>query len=82
MPVDEWRRVIFPADEDAAVAIANDSQHGPGDAVVTHVEHGPRVASRIETGTRGSTRRRPDAAPFADFKRSGFGREQSREELN
>jgi hypothetical protein len=22
MPVDEWRRVIFPADEDAAVAIA------------------------------------------------------------
>ncbi|RSS40579.1 NAD-dependent succinate-semialdehyde dehydrogenase [Streptomyces sp. WAC08241] len=68
------------ADEDEAVALANDSQYGLGGSVFcADVERGRRVAERVETGmvwVNHPTSTRPDL-PFGGIKRSGYGRELS-----
>ncbi len=65
-------------DEDAAVALANDSDFGLGGSVFTKdVERGKRVASRIDTGMvfiNHPTWTAPDL-PFGGIKTSGYGRE-------
>lgn len=67
-------------DEDAAVALANDSAFGLGGSVFTgDVERGKRVASRIDTGmmfVNHPTWTTPDL-PFGGVKDSGYGRELS-----
>src|ERR1700733_8477162 len=73
--------LIFPAkDEEEAIAIANDSPFGLGGSVYTKdIEHGKRVASRIETGM--VFINYPDLSapdlPFGGVKRSGYGKELS-----
>ncbi|MCY0928865.1 NAD-dependent succinate-semialdehyde dehydrogenase [Streptomyces sp. H27-H1] len=68
------------ADEDAAVALANDSRYGLGGSVFcADVERGRRVAERVETGmvwVNHPTSTQPDL-PFGGLKRSGYGRELS-----
>ncbi|MFJ6698110.1 NAD-dependent succinate-semialdehyde dehydrogenase [Streptomyces sp. NPDC091272] len=68
------------ADEDAAVALANDSQYGLGGSVFcADVDRGRRVAERIETGmvwVNHPTSTQADL-PFGGIKRSGYGRELS-----
>ncbi|MFI5806782.1 NAD-dependent succinate-semialdehyde dehydrogenase [Streptomyces sp. NPDC051561] len=68
------------ADEDEAVALANDSQYGLGGSVFcADLERGRRVAERIETGmvwVNHPTSTQPDL-PFGGIKRSGYGRELS-----
>lgn len=65
-------------DEDAAVALANDSDFGLGGSVFTRdVSRGKRVASRVETGMmfiNQPTGSSPEL-PFGGVKDSGFGRE-------
>jgi acyl-CoA reductase-like NAD-dependent aldehyde dehydrogenase len=65
-------------DEDEAIAIANDSPFGLGGSVYTSdIEHGKRVAGRIETGmvfVNYPTMSAPDL-PFGGIKRSGYGKE-------
>jgi succinate-semialdehyde dehydrogenase/glutarate-semialdehyde dehydrogenase len=67
-------------DEDEAIAIANDSPYGLGGSVYTSdIEHGKRVASRIETGMvfiNYPSMSAPDL-PFGGIKRSGYGKELS-----
>lgn len=67
-------------DEDDAIAIANDSPFGLGGSVYTSdIEHGKRVASRIETGMvfiNYPSMSAPDL-PFGGIKRSGYGKELS-----
>ncbi|WP_062348335.1 NAD-dependent succinate-semialdehyde dehydrogenase [Novosphingobium sp. CCH12-A3] len=67
-------------DEDAAVALANDSAFGLGGSVFTgDVARGKRVASRIDTGmmfVNHPTWTTPDL-PFGGVKDSGYGRELS-----
>ncbi len=67
-------------DEDAAVALANDSSFGLGGSVFTRdIAHGKRVASRIETGMvfiNHPTWTTADL-PFGGIKQSGYGRELS-----
>ena len=67
-------------DEDAAVALANDSDFGLGGSVFTaDVARGQRVASRIDTGmmfVNHPTWTMPDL-PFGGIKDSGYGRELS-----
>ena len=67
-------------DEDAAVALANDSKFGLGGSVFTKdVARGKRVASRIDTGmmfVNHPTWTTPDL-PFGGIKNSGYGRELS-----
>ncbi|WP_347986428.1 NAD-dependent succinate-semialdehyde dehydrogenase [Methylomonas sp. AM2-LC] len=67
-------------DEDAAVALANDSDFGLGGSVFTRdVARGKRVASRVETGMmfiNQPTWTTPDL-PFGGIKNSGYGRELS-----
>jgi succinate-semialdehyde dehydrogenase/glutarate-semialdehyde dehydrogenase len=67
-------------DEDAAVALANDSPFGLGASVFTRdVERGKRVARRIESGMvfiNRATWTAPEL-PFGGIKRSGYGRELS-----
>ncbi|MFI0238639.1 NAD-dependent succinate-semialdehyde dehydrogenase [Streptomyces sp. NPDC016845] len=69
------------ADEDEAVALANDSQYGLGGSVFcADVERGRRVAERVETGmiwVNHPTSTQPDL-PFGGVKRSGYGRELSK----
>ncbi|GGZ56571.1 succinate-semialdehyde dehydrogenase [NADP(+)] [Streptomyces subrutilus] len=69
------------ADEDEAVALANDSRYGLGGSVFcADVERGRRVAERIETGmvwVNHPTSTQPDL-PFGGIKRSGYGRELSK----
>ncbi len=68
------------ADEDAAVALANDSPFGLGGAVFTKdIERGKRVARRIETGMVFINRPASSAPdlPFGGIKNSGYGRELS-----
>jgi succinate-semialdehyde dehydrogenase/glutarate-semialdehyde dehydrogenase len=69
------------ADEDEAVALANDSDFGLGGAVFTKdVARGKRVASRVDTGmmfVNHPTWTTPDL-PFGGIKSSGYGRELSR----
>lgn len=68
------------ADEDEAIALANDSQYGLGGSVFcADVERGRRVAERVETGmvwVNHPTSTQPDL-PFGGIKRSGYGRELS-----
>ncbi len=68
------------ADEDAAIALANDSKYGLGGSVFTaDLERGKRVARRIETGmvfVNHPTWTAPDL-PFGGIKNSGYGRELS-----
>ena len=65
-------------DEDAAVALANDSDFGLGGSVFTRdVARGKRVASRVDTGMmfiNQPTGSSPEL-PFGGVKDSGFGRE-------
>ncbi|CAM5283559.1 aldehyde dehydrogenase [Streptomyces avidinii] len=69
------------ADEDEAVALANDSQYGLGGSVFgADLERARRVAERVETGmvwVNHPTSTQPDL-PFGGIKRSGYGRELSR----
>jgi len=68
------------ADEEAAIAVANDSDFGLGGSVfTTDVERGKRVANRIDTGmvfVNHPTWTAPDL-PFGGIKNSGYGRELS-----
>ncbi|MEN0135971.1 MAG: aldehyde dehydrogenase [Rhodococcus sp. (in: high G+C Gram-positive bacteria)] len=72
------------ADEDEAVAIANDSEYGLGGTVWTaDEEHGLALASRIHSGTVGVNHYALDLdAPFGGVKSSGLGRELGPEGLN
>jgi succinate-semialdehyde dehydrogenase/glutarate-semialdehyde dehydrogenase len=67
-------------DEDAAVALANDSPFGLGGSVFTRdVDRGRRVARRIDTGmvfVNSAAVSLPDL-PFGGVKHSGYGRELS-----
>ncbi len=68
------------ADENAAIALANDSPFGLGGAVFTKdIERGKRVARRIETGMVFINRPASSAPdlPFGGIKNSGYGRELS-----
>jgi len=67
-------------DEDAAIALANDSDYGLGGSVFTQdIERGKRVASRIDTGMVFVNHPTWTAAdlPFGGIKNSGYGRELS-----
>jgi succinate-semialdehyde dehydrogenase/glutarate-semialdehyde dehydrogenase len=67
-------------DEEAAIALANDSDYGLGGSVFTQdVERGKRIASRIDTGMVFVNHPTWTAAdlPFGGIKNSGFGRELS-----
>jgi succinate-semialdehyde dehydrogenase/glutarate-semialdehyde dehydrogenase len=72
--------VFFVKDEDEAVALANNSPFGLGGSVyTTDIDHGKRVASRIETGMvfiNYPSISAPDL-PFGGIKRSGYGKELS-----
>jgi succinate-semialdehyde dehydrogenase / glutarate-semialdehyde dehydrogenase len=68
------------ADEDAAVALANDSPFGLGGTVFTQdIERGKRVARKIDTGMvfiNSGAVSSPEL-PFGGVKNSGYGRELS-----
>jgi succinate-semialdehyde dehydrogenase/glutarate-semialdehyde dehydrogenase len=67
--------------EDAAVALANDSDFGLGGSVFTRdIARGKRVASRIDRGMVFINHPTWTAAdlPFGGIKNSGYGRELSR----
>ncbi len=72
--------MFFVKDEDEAVALANNSPFGLGGSVyTTNIEHGKRVASRIETGMvfiNYPSLSAPEL-PFGGIKRSGYGKELS-----
>jgi acyl-CoA reductase-like NAD-dependent aldehyde dehydrogenase len=77
--------VIPYADEDDAVAIANDSDYGLAGSVWTaDTEHGVRIAERIRTGTFGVNQgyTMDPFAPFGGVKASGYGRELGREGID
>ncbi|MGY4306957.1 acyl-CoA reductase-like NAD-dependent aldehyde dehydrogenase [Bradyrhizobium sp. USDA 4369] len=71
--------MFFPVkDEDAAVALANDSDFGLGGAVFTKdLARGKRVAGRLETGMVFINNLSWSDAelPFGGIKNSGYGRE-------
>ncbi|MDR3404648.1 MAG: NAD-dependent succinate-semialdehyde dehydrogenase [Chthoniobacter sp.] len=73
--------MFFPVkDEEAAVALANDSEFGLGGSVFTaDTARGKRVASRIETGMVFINHPAWTACdlPFGGIKNSGYGRELS-----
>lgn len=74
-PVAQFFRV---ADEDAAIALANDSDFGLGGSVFTRdLARGRRVASRIETGMMfiNNISWSDAELPFGGIKNSGYGRE-------
>jgi succinate-semialdehyde dehydrogenase/glutarate-semialdehyde dehydrogenase len=65
-------------DEDAAVALANDSDFGLGGSVFTKdIARGKRVASRVETGMMfiNNISWSDAELPFGGIKNSGYGRE-------
>jgi succinate-semialdehyde dehydrogenase/glutarate-semialdehyde dehydrogenase len=65
-------------DEDAAIALANDSDFGLGGSVFTKdIERGKRVASRVETGMMfiNNIDWSDAELPFGGIKNSGYGRE-------
>jgi succinate-semialdehyde dehydrogenase/glutarate-semialdehyde dehydrogenase len=67
-------------DEDAAVALANDSPFGLGGSIMTgDIERGKRLARRIDTGMvfiNSGAVSKPEL-PFGGVKNSGYGRELS-----
>ncbi|MFC0133285.1 succinate-semialdehyde dehydrogenase [Massilia eurypsychrophila] len=67
-------------DEDAAVALANDSPFGLGGSIMTQdIERGRRLARRIDTGMvfiNSAAVSKPEL-PFGGVKNSGYGRELS-----
>lgn len=71
--------MFFPVkDEEAAIALANDSDFGLGGSVFTQdIERGRRVASRIETGMMfiNNISWSDAELPFGGIKDSGYGRE-------
>lgn len=72
--------VYVVADEEAAIALANDSSYGLGGSVYTRdVERGRRVAERVETGMMyiNQPTRSQAELPFGGIKNSGYGRELS-----
>jgi len=72
--------VFFVKDENEAVELANNSPFGLGGSIyTTNIEHGKRVASRIQTGMvfiNYPSMSWPDL-PFGGIKRSGYGKELS-----
>jgi succinate-semialdehyde dehydrogenase / glutarate-semialdehyde dehydrogenase len=72
--------VFFVKDENEAIALANNSPFGLGGSVyTTDIQHGKRVASRIDTGMvfiNYPSISAPDL-PFGGIKRSGYGKELS-----
>ncbi|MGV9802259.1 aldehyde dehydrogenase [Mycobacterium sp. NPDC003449] len=77
--------VIPYADEDEAVAIANDSDYGLAGSVWTaDTERGVAIAERVQTGTFGVNQgyTMDPFAPFGGVKNSGYGRELGREGLD
>ncbi|MFL6052263.1 MAG: NAD-dependent succinate-semialdehyde dehydrogenase [Actinoallomurus sp.] len=68
------------ADEDEAIAIANDTSYGLGGSVFTSdLEHGKEIAERIDSGmvfVNHPTWTAPEL-PFGGVKKSGYGRELS-----
>jgi acyl-CoA reductase-like NAD-dependent aldehyde dehydrogenase len=77
--------VIPYADEDDAVAIANDSDYGLAGSVWAHdTERGLAIAARIRTGTFGVNQgyTMDPFAPFGGVKGSGYGRELGREGID
>ena len=69
------------ADDDAAVALANDSPFGLGGSVFTRdIERGKQIARRIDTGMVfiNSAAVSSPELPFGGVKHSGYGRELSR----
>jgi succinate-semialdehyde dehydrogenase/glutarate-semialdehyde dehydrogenase len=74
--------VISFADEDAAIAAANDTEYGLVAYVYTRdIKRAFRVVERLETGMVGLNQGLVSnaAAPFGGVKASGFGREGGRE---
>jgi succinate-semialdehyde dehydrogenase/glutarate-semialdehyde dehydrogenase len=66
------------ADDNAVVALANDSPYGLGGSIYSgNPDRARKLASRIETGMvfiNTPTSSRPEL-PFGGIKRSGYGRE-------
>ena len=65
-------------DEDAAIALANDSDFGLGGSVFTRdIARGKRVASRVETGMMfiNNISWSDAELPFGGIRNSGYGRE-------
>lgn len=68
--------IIGYADEDDAVAIANDTEYGLSGYVSGDPEHAQQVARRLRTGNVHLNGAGPDfTAPFGGYKQSGNGRE-------
>lgn len=77
--------VIPYADEDDAIAIANDSDYGLAGSVWTDdIDRGLGIAARIRTGTFGVNQgyTMDPFAPFGGVKGSGYGRELGREGID
>lgn len=77
--------VIPYAEEEQAVAIANDSDYGLAGSVFTEdTERGLSLATRIHTGTFGVNQgyTMDPFAPFGGVKSSGYGRELGREGID
>ncbi len=73
--------VYVVKDEEAAIALANDSSYGLGGSVYTKdIARGRRVAERIDTGMMFLNQPTKSQAelPFGGTKNSGYGRELSR----